>query len=167
MGPDPSTPGNRLVNIPESSAPAARKWLFDALTLALPLDQLDKSASLLVCYDQPGPNQPNDIVSVGKVHRQIAVSAMVGDGGAGWLEENYTIEVLVEVFRGGDTAPAAYNRTSDLVNAIVAVVRSDLSLGGAVLRAKPVSDSTEVEWDDDHGGQLATSTVEISCYQRI
>jgi hypothetical protein len=155
------------VNIPASSAPVARKYLYDALNLALTPDPLSTKSSLLVCYDQPGPNQPDDIVSVGKVHRQIGVSAMVGDGGAGWLEENYTVEVLVDVFRGGDSAPAAYNRASGLVDAIVAVVRADLSLGGAVLRAKPMSDLTEVEWDDDHGGQRATSTLEVSCYQRI
>lgn len=153
--------------IPSSSAPAARLWLFGQLSIALTPDPLSKTSSLLVCFDQPGPNQPDDIVSVGKVNRRLGVNSMVGGGGAGWLEENYTVDIVIDVYRGGDSAQAAYTRATDLVAGAIAVVRADPSLGGSVLIAKPTSDLTEVEWDEEHGGQHATATLEITCYQRI
>lgn len=153
--------------IPSSSAPVARTFLHDQLTAQLIPDPLSKSSSLLVCYDDPGPNQPDDIVSVGKIHRRIAVNSMVGSGGAGWLEESYTVEVLIDVFRGGDSDQVAFTRASLLCDSVVALVRSDPSLGNSVVVAKPTSDVIEVEWDADHLGKRATATVEISCYQRI
>ena len=153
--------------IPASSAPAARAWLFAQITAALTPDPLSPTSSLLVCYDDPGPNQPDDIVSIGKVQRTLSTNSMVGSGGAGYLEERYTVEIEIDVFRGGDSAQVAYTRAAHLADGVVAVVRSDLSLGGAVVSARPVSDVTEVAWDDEHRGQHATCTVDVTCYQRI
>lgn len=153
--------------IPASSAPRARTWLHDALTAQLAPDSVNKSSSLLVCYDGPGPNLPDDIVAVGKITRHIDVSSFVGGGGAGWLNESYTVEVSVDVYRGGDEDQAAYLRCSALVDAVIAVVRTDLTLGGAVVTARPITDVTEVAWDEAHMGRHATSTVEIQCVQRI
>jgi hypothetical protein len=153
--------------IPRSTAPAARKWLFDQLTATLTPDPDNPAASLLVCYDDPGPNQPDDIVSVNNVARTFEAGAFVGSGGAGWLKERYTITVSIDVFRGGDDAQATYARAQVLADGVVDVVRSDLSLGGAVLTATPVSDSAEGEWDADHLGRHVTSTIEISCFAQI
>lgn len=153
--------------IPPSSAPVARTWLYDQLTAQLTPDPLSKSSSLLVCYDQPGTNQPDDIVAIGKVTRNVSVNSFVGGGGAGWLEERYQVAVTVDVYRGGDDSQIAYSRATALVDAVIAVVRADPSLGGAVIQARPLSDITEVEWDEQHLGRHATSVIEIDCLQRI
>jgi hypothetical protein len=155
------------MSIPSSTAPAVRQWLFDQFTASLAPDPVNPYASLLVCFDQPGPNEPDDIVAVGKVRRQLHVAAMVGGGGAGWLDEAYTVEIVIDVFRGADSGQVAYSRAMDLANAVVAIVRADLTLGGHVIRAVPKGDDAEVAWDTEHGGKLATVTVEIECVTRI
>lgn len=153
--------------IPSSSIPAARRYLFDQLTAQLTTDPDFPKAQLLVVYDQPGPFQPDDIVSIGKVSRQVAVNSLVGSGGAGWLEERYQVEVIVDVFRGGDYAQAAFERAVAVVDGVCAAVRGDPSLGGAVLEARPSSGTYESEWDDEHKGRHCVGTVEVDCYQRI
>lgn len=155
------------MTIPASSVPAARRYLFDQLTAQLTTDPDFPKAQLLVVYDQPGPFQPDDIVSVGKVTRQVAVSSMVGSGAAGWLEERYQVEVIVDVFRGGAYAQAAFERAVALIDAVCAVVRGDPSLGGAVLEARPASSTYESELDDEHKGRRCVGTVDVDCYQRI
>lgn len=153
--------------IPSSSAPAARKWLFDQCTAALTPDPDSPNSSLLVCYDEPGTYQPDDMVSIGKVLRQIEVNSLVGGGGAGWLQERYTVTVDIEVFRGGDYPDVVFNRTSALVDGVVAVGRLDPSLGDTVLIATPTQSEIEVLWTEDHQGRIGTATVDISCFQRI
>jgi hypothetical protein len=144
-----------------------RQYLYDSLTAQLTPDPTATASSLLVCFDQPGPGQPDDIVSIGKTHNQIGVMALVGGGGTGWLDERYTVEVTVDVFRGGDDAQAAYARASALCDAVVAAVRTDPSLGGRVLVAKPKSIELEVEEESSHMGRRAIGTIEIECFQRI
>jgi hypothetical protein len=155
------------MDIPISSAPAARRYLFNTLTAQLSPDPLSKTSSLIVCYDEPTVNEPDDIVSVGKVTRQLSVASFVGGGGAGWLDETYTVEITVDVFRGGDTAQQAYERASLLADSVIYVVRSDPSLGGVVSTAKPLQHLTEAAWDENHAGRHATATIEIECVQRI
>jgi hypothetical protein len=155
------------MTIPGSSIPAVRRYLFDQLTAQLTTDPAFPKAQLLVVYDQPGPFQPDDIVSIGKVSRQVAVSSLVGSGGAGWLEERFQVEVIVDVFRGGDYAQAAFERAVALVDAVCAVVRGDPSLGGCVLEARPAGSTYDSEWDDEHKGRHCVGTIEVDCYQRI
>lgn len=153
--------------IPGSSSPAVRKYLFDQLTANLTPDPNVTTARLLVCYDQPGPDQPDDIVSVGKVQRQIGVSSLVGGGGAGWLDERYTVEIEIDVYRGSDDAQYVYQRASDLADAAISVIRTDPSLGGLVITARPHTSNHEVTWDDQHMGRHGTVTIEVECFQRI
>lgn len=148
------------MSIPTTTIPAARDYLFTQLTAAFP-------QPVLVCYDHPGPNQPDDIISVGDVHQDLAVNSQVGSGGAGWLEERYTVEVDLRCYRGGDDAQSVFARAVDMVNGVVNVVRSDPSLGGVVLVAKPKTVRYESEWDEAHLGRITNATVEIECYQRI
>jgi hypothetical protein len=155
------------MSIPASTVTAARAYLFSALTAQLQPDPVNTRASLVVCYDIPGPNQPDDIVAIGRVTRQINFNSLVGGGGAGWLEERYALTITVDVFRAGDEDQAAYTRAAALSDAICAVVRTDPSLGGIVLTARPLSDDTEVEWDDAHMGKHATCELQIECFQRI
>lgn len=153
--------------IPGSTAVAVRQFLFDTLTASLVPDPLSKTSQLLVCFDEPGEFQPDDIVSIGKVERALNTNSMVGGGGAGWLEESYTVEVEIEVYRGGDDPQGVFTRTSDLIDQIVVAARTDPSLGTRVLICKPTNSTCEVTWDDEHKGRLGSGTVTFSCYQRI
>jgi hypothetical protein len=156
-----------MTPIPSSTAPAARQWIYDQCSALLTPDPLSPSSSLLVCFDEPGPNQPDDIVSVGAVSRAFEPGSFVAGGGAGWLKERYTITVSIDVFRGGDDAQATYTRAQVLADGVIAAVRSDLTLGGAVITATPLVDSSQGEWDQEHLGRHVTSTIEISCLAYI
>lgn len=155
------------LTIPSSTAPAVRQYLFDQLTAALTPDPNNLTADLLVCIDGPGPNQPDDIVSIGAVVRTFEPGSFVGNGGAGWLRERYTITIEIDVFRGGDDANTTYARAQALADGVVAVVRQDVSLNNLILTATPVSDTGSAEWDDEHLGRHAVSEVVISCYAQI
>ncbi|MGA5819729.1 hypothetical protein ACPC54_17950 [Kitasatospora sp. NPDC094028] len=164
------------MTIPSSSVPAARLWLFKALVASLTPDSGavsgqgsygDANASLLVCLDAPGTYQPEDIVVVGKVDRRIDVSSMVGSGGAGWLIEHYTIEITIECARATDDSQSAFERTAALIDQVVAVVRTDPTLGGNALWTKPTRSDLETVWADDHSTWVATGTLTVECNQRI
>jgi len=155
------------MTIPSSTAPAVRQWLYDQCVAQLAPDPANARASLLVVFDQPGPNEPDDIVAIGRVRRQLKVAAMIGGGGAGWLDESYTVEIVIDVFRSADSGQVAYVRATALADSVVALVRSDLTLGGNVIKSAPRSDDAEVEWDSEHGGKHACITVEIECVTRI
>ncbi|MEW2302573.1 hypothetical protein AB0958_21815 [Streptomyces sp. NPDC006655] len=155
------------MSIPQSTAPAVRQWLYDQCTAGLAPDPVNTRASLLVVFDAPGPNEPDDIVAIGRVRRQLQAGAMVGGGGPGFLDEHYTVEIVVDVFRGSDSGQVAYTRAMDLANSVIAIVRTDLTLGGNVIKSQPKGDDAEVEWDSEHGGKRACVTVEIECVTRI
>jgi hypothetical protein len=155
------------VTIPSSTTTAVRQYLFDQLTAALTPDPLYKDSGLIVCFDTPGPDQEDDIVSVGKVEREIKATAVVGGGGAGWLEERYSVTITFDVYRGGDDAQAVYSRAQFLADAVIAIVRTDPSLGGLVLISHPSRHSSEVDWDENHLGRHCTAELDIECFQRI
>jgi len=123
--------------------------------------------AVLVCYDEPGPNQPDDIVMVGDVERLVAPYQMVGSGQAGWLDEEYTVEVVVSCYRGGDDARTVFERACVLADQVVYVTRSDPSLGGAVVLAHPQTVRYGSQWDDKHLGRIVTVTVDVRCRARI
>lgn len=155
------------MTIPSSTAPAARRYLFTQFTAQIAPDPLSPKSSLLVCYDQPGPNEPDDIVAVGIVTRQIGVNSMVGSGGAGWLDERYTVAVTIDIFRGGDDAAATFDRASLLLDQACAIVRTDPTLGGAVSTARPTTSQIDGEWDAENLGRHSVVTFDIECYARI
>ncbi|WBP87042.1 hypothetical protein [Kitasatospora cathayae] len=155
------------MTIPTMTPPLVRQYLYNTLTAQLTADSNDPTSGLMVCYDQPGPGQPNDIVSIGKTHNRLEPHALVGGGGAGWLTERYTVTVTVDVFRGGDDPQYAYARASALCDAVCAAVRADPSLGGLVLVAHPSSVELEPELDPGHMGRRVTGEIEIECLNRI
>ncbi|MEV5953730.1 hypothetical protein AB0M11_08125 [Streptomyces sp. NPDC051987] len=149
-------------NIPASSIPAARTWIFQGLQT-----QLAGVQNILVCLDEPGPYQPDDIISVGDVHQQYSPESVVGSGGSHWLREDYTITVTVDVYRGGDDAAAVFARARQLADLVVAVVRSDPSLGGAVDRGKPGTVQHTSGWSEDHKGRQAVVEIGIDCLKTL
>lgn len=153
--------GSPTVTIPASTVPAAKLYLHSHITTLI------NDTSVLVSYDPPGPFQPDDIVMVGAVDRQVGPYQMVGSGGAGWLDETYSIEVVVSVYRGGDDARTAFERACALADQVVFVVRTDPSLGGAVVVAHPEQSRYEPTFEDEHKGRLVTVTIPIACRARI
>jgi hypothetical protein len=147
--------------IPASSVPAAKLFLYNGITTQI------NDTAVLVSYDTPGPNQPDDLVVIGAVTRTVVPYQMVGSGQAGWLDETYTIEVIVDVFRGGDNARTAFERACTLADTVAFVVRTDPSLGGAVLVAHPAQVHYEGIWEDEHRGRRAVATIEVNCHMRI
>ncbi|MET7982524.1 hypothetical protein [Streptomyces sp. NPDC005281] len=149
-------------DIPASSIPAARMWIFNGLTA-----QLADSKGVLVCLDGPGTYQPDEIINIGDVHQQYSPENTVGSGGAYWLREDYTITVTVDVYRGGDDPVGTFARARALADLVVAVVRSDPSLGGAVDRGKPGSATHTNGWTEDHKGRQAVIEIGIDCLKTL
>lgn len=153
------------MTIPVSTAPQVKAYLFTQLQTAItPVT----GSSLLVCYDEPGPNEPDDIVSVGDVTtRTTTPLAMVGSGGAGWLIEDYSIEVVVDCYRGGDDPQTVTERAWALIGQVETVVRNDPSLGGLAIEAKPGSCRSESMWDDAHKGRRVRVTVAVDVQAQL
>lgn len=147
--------------IPASTVPAAVSYIHSRIITAI------NDTAVLVSYGPPGTNQPDDLIVVGNVTREIVPYQMVGSGQAGWLDETYTIEVVASVFRGGDYGQVVLERASALADVVVAVVRTDPSLGGAVVVAHPSAVEYEQNWDPDHKGRTVDATVSIRCRARI
>lgn len=149
-------------DIPASSIPGARAWLLAGLQAQIP-----ESSGALVCLDVPGPYEPDEIVCVGEVQQTYSPESVVGSGGPGWLREDYTVTVTVDVYRGGDDASGTFLRARQLADLVVAVVRSDPSLGGAVDRARPSTASHTAGWDDEHKGRHVVIELGIDCLKTL
>lgn len=149
------------MTIPASTVPAAKAFLVTAITTAI------NDTSVLVSYDEPGTYQTDDIVMVGRVDRQVERHAFVGSGGAQWLYEIYTIEVVVRAYRGGDDAQTVFERACALADVVASAVRTDPTLGGVVLVANPSTAAIEPDWDDNHLGRIATATIGVLCEAQI
>lgn len=157
-----------LAAIPPSTSTLAREYLLTNLTNILPADTAN-GCSLLVCYDNPGPYEADDLVCVGDVSLEYKFGSFVGSGGAGWLREDYSVTVVIDVYRGGDNAQMTYERAQYLSDLVCALVRYDVTLGTAnnaappqIITATPKMSHVESEWDDDHKGRHSVATVEIS-----
>jgi hypothetical protein len=156
-----------MTDIPVSTAPAVREWLFDQCAAGLAPDPLDKTARLLVAYDAPGTDQPEDIVVIGEVSTEYNTNSLVGSGGAGWLEERYRVTVDIEIFRGGDSAKAVSDRAHLLAGQVINIVRADPTLGANVLIGRPAASTYKGDVSDDHSARLGTLSLQIEAYQRL
>lgn len=154
-------------NIPASSIPAARTYLLAQFQANMTADPASPSSQLLVCLDEPGPYEPDDIVTIGEVQQTYSPEANVGSGGSHWLLENYTITITIEVYRGGDNPAGVFARARALADLAVAVVRSDPFLGGAVDRARPGTATHQVVWEAEHKGRICTIELGIDCLKSL
>jgi len=153
------------VSIPTSTVPQVKAYLFTQLQSTLTAEQ---GSSLLVCCDEPGPYEPDDIVSVGDVTTRTTVPlAMVGSGGAGWLVETYSLEIVVDCYRGGDNPQAVAERAWSLIGQVETVVRTDPSCGGLVIEARPGECRSESAWDEQHKGRRVRVTVAVDVQAQI
>lgn len=149
---------------PTSTAPAVKAAIVAGVQAAL---TAVSDTATLVCYDEPGPAQPDDIVSIGRVDREVTALSLVGSGGTGWLDEQYTIEVIVSSYRGGDDPQTVFERAASLADTVIEFVRSDPSIGGRVVVARPSHWTYEGTWEPEHKGRIATAVGHIYVTTRI
>jgi hypothetical protein len=153
--------------VPGATWPAAKLYLFNQLRASAVC-----APPVVVAYNDPLGDLEDDVVVVGKVSRLVEPLALVGSYGAGAFAERYTVQVTVSSFRGGDNPVATDLQCAALVDAVVSVVRTDPTLGGVVLQAKPGNHDPDGRWVTDSDGQnvmgyLTECVVPVECYVNI
>lgn len=154
---------------PVSTVPRAKSFLFTQTQAALDLLPALGYAAPLLTYDRPGIYRPPELIVIGKIYdRRVSGFAMVGSGGAGWLKEDYELEVIVDVFRPGESLQIeAYNRAWELMSLIENVVRADPSLGSLVIRARADRSYDDSEWERDGKGWIVSVTTRFTVLAQI
>lgn len=150
-----------MAQIPVSTVPAVKDYLFEQMTLAL------AGPNLEVFYSEPGPGYPDDVVYLGDTEQTQQPTQMVGSGGAGWLFELYHQVVEVDVYRGGDDPQGTFKRACELVAQIENIVRADPSLNSQVITAYPAGTAYESGWEESHAGRITHATMRITVDCRI
>lgn len=150
-----------------STVPTARAFLFSAVTTLAAADSTVK-----VIYDPPttGDNASggNQRIVFSEVHVTPEISAMVGSGGTGWLEEFYDVHIVCESFSGGDAnGLLTFTQCATLVGYVISAVRNDPSLGGNVIVARPEPYDLTPSWDAEAQGIWTSSHLVIRCHARI
>lgn len=153
--------------IPVSTVPKAITAILTAVKARL---SAAGETDVLVCVGTPMANDPTDIIQIASdVRRRVNPNAFVGSGGAGALEENYTIDVTVSCARQVATPQtdsiALSNRVWELVAYVENAVRTDPSLGDVVVVAWP-GQSTGGKPQTGTGttpGRVVTVVVPIHC----
>lgn len=145
---------------PVSTVPAVKTWLYAQLQTAC---TADAGVDLLVRYGDPGPYDPEDVVSVGDIRqRRVEPFGMVGTMQAGSLNEAYTLTVEVDVMRAGDDpAGAATTKAWALASQVETAVRTDPTLGSNVILSRPSTSSDTGQWSDDHNDYAVHVEVDI------
>lgn len=145
---------------PASTIPEVKAYLVELITTAV------NDPTVLVCYDDPGPNQPDDIIAVRDVEQTLAPFELVGGGGPGWLYETYKVEIVVDVYRGGDFPRLVFERACALVAIIENAIRADPSLASRVVTARPAGTHYASSWEDDGKGRTCAANMQIEIENR-
>jgi hypothetical protein len=146
---------------PVSTVDAARTAIYTALAAEVALTTSVPPTQVLL-----GPpatqNLTDDLVVVGeRIQQRSQPHNLVGGGGTYWLLEEYTISVVVDVYRGGDRQSDAWSRCVALVAAVDDSIRADPSLGSTVGRAYPAGHDYTLDYNPDHVGWLARCVIEV------
>lgn len=147
---------------PVSTIPVVKAYLVAAIT-ARP----EIVTPTLVTYGEPGKWLPNDIVAVMDSTQTFEVMAMVGSGASRWLSENYSIDVQVDCFGGGDDPQTVEERALALAAVVVDVVRVDPQLGGLVLEARPLSLRTVGAFEEEHKGRRCQAFLSFQIFTQL
>lgn len=146
--------------IPTSTVPAVKQYLFEQLKATL---SGDGTTTFGVFYGPPGQNQPGDVVSIGDVSdRQVVPWMMVGDGETGAFRETYHVTVVIDCYHGDADPQTLETRSLSLAAAVETFVRTDMTLGGLVLKAEPSQSSSSLAWTDNYGGLVSRIDVQIA-----
>lgn len=138
-----------------SSVPAAVSYLVAHITTQV------NDTSVLVQEGSEGADKPGDMILVGEqVNRELTIDTLDGS-----VTEHYVVTVNVSSYRGGDSPSTVFSRAYTLADAVVAVLRNDPTLGGAVAScaAEPVTADATLGWDETGGGRLAQVIFQVTC----
>ena len=150
------------MTIPAPSIDATTTALVTAINTQVAT--LTDGATVLVCEGPPTLYQPDDIITVGEFSDELfSPHALVGSGGAGWLQEDYRIGVKIDIYRGSDSVLLVRQRLSSLIAAVNTAVRTDPSLGGTCYLAYPEQAHRTLEWDPDAKGVRGICEAVIHC----
>ena len=158
------------MTIPVSTVPAAETYITSAISTAIAGDSL--STSILVCTGEPGMDLPNDVIAVGypETRRAVDPRFFVGSGGSGWLYETYEVDITISTWQGGGSSQSATvsARAWTLASYVETAVRTDPSLGGAVIVSYPMDTvGGDPQWTEEPIGLGATITMTVHCEARI
>lgn len=137
------------MTIPVSTVPAALAYIFAQVSAAV------TDHAVVVAYGEPDTNLPEDVITIGRsVKQTMEWHGLVGSGGAGSMMEEYEIDFLISVFRGGgmEQFQVASERAWALSSLIDNAVRADPTLGNLVQVAAPSSHESSIEWAKAVGG---------------
>jgi hypothetical protein len=138
------------VTAPASSVPAVRQWLYTTITAAV---ASFTQPGVEVYLSQEDHQSTQDLVVIQGAHRRAEVKRFVGGGGPFWMDELYTIDVVIACYVAGpDAFPAVDVRAYAVLAAIETAVRADPSAGGNVVQINPEGSASEHEWDEDGNG---------------
>ena len=160
-----------MTTYPTSTAPAAKAWLFGQMQDTLTADA-DWTFSCTYATEIDTETSPDDQVWMGDItSRQVTPLAMVGNLGAGSLQESYDLVVNISCARMTDQPEAAETRAFDLCGQVETIVRTDPTMGGNTYLARPNQSSCTVDWSAEDAeaanGRIATLTLSISCFAQI
>ena len=150
-----------------SKAPVFRSTMFTLIKSALA-----GNPAVQITYGSVPPSEPDDFILIRPVKKRSNFASI----GAGTLDENLDLPIVISCFRGGDditsgipTQQIASERAWALLALIEARVRTDISLGIAqpfwVIQSS--TEEAETTPDEETQGRLAELTVTFSATTRI
>lgn len=152
------------MTIPNSTVPAVKIYLLNLLGSTL---TQEPGYQLVVCLDDPGPEQPDDIVSIGAVQRKAELYQMIGSMNAGSFLETYDMHIVISTFRGGPDQGWPFQRAWALASAVEAAVRADPTCAGNVIKADPKESRDTSSWEPEHKGRLVEVEIILSVMAQI
>jgi hypothetical protein len=156
-----------MSSVPVSTVPRVVAFLTAGLTANV--TQYDTNTALGVAYiEQISGYDPFDQVTIGDAHsRTTKRTQMVGSGGAGWLFEDFTLDIEIVSWQGGQNLQLVVERAWRLLGQVEAFIRSDPSLGGLVIVAYPSSSKSTAGYMDDSKGVSCVIDLTVDVEARI
>ncbi len=147
-----------------STAPAVKAYLVAAIASVMDQDAAAGDPNVLVSYNEPGNNLPDNVVWLGKVTRTFAPNRFIGSGGQGWGIEKYEIDINLSVLHGAMDPQPCEERGWHVIALIEQAVRADPSCGGRVIVAVPTVSDLETVWAEGEGasGWEASGLVKVA-----
>lgn len=160
------------MTIPTSSIAAALTAVYTAIAaqpnvITVTGASVATTTPILLCYIAPaGKYLPDDIIAIGEQIDVVdEVHALVGSGGPHAMQEQFSISGKCSSWRGGEQPLAALTAAKTLADLVTLSIRTDPSLGGAVLWAWPRDFRYRTGWSEqaEASGFLSEADFTIAC----
>lgn len=138
-----------MTTVPVSTVPAVKAYLLGALKVRSDLADLAEA----IQYGPPTTAMNDDMILLDAARGAFEVDRMVGGGGQWWMDESYSLDILIWIHRGDDDPQACEERAFAVAASVVDTLRQDPSLGGLVTQASPAGFEMDGDWDDEHLGR--------------